>query len=288
MSYNKSFNNPSKPKTLHDMAKIDDWIELPNGGKLFLLPIKQQDQAELAARIETQFKQTDDYVEHPFYYSVEPTDNDPGERVLWDDRSLDKSGTDDDKAWMIRYKKSQALLSEKQESASSFMTLVDGTYKYISPQNKEFNILIDDDNPAFNAPKGWLMKQKRLGFDADNIDPYELKYAFVSSLIPDIDTLRLVFSRVTELSMRGALTQEALNSFRRNLQREMVKNAKRLEENLSEPTETITIEGEQDRILELQQSLLGDESSQNVEPDTVAVGDFITGRSGRDDSIYGL
>ena len=255
------------------LAKIDDWLELPrNGGKLYLLPVRQEDHAGLAARITKQFENSTEYVEQPYYIATEPNQKtgEPGEKVLWDARSLEKRGTDEDKEWMKNYLRSQQVLGKKIEDASMFMIAVDGTYCYETPKGSKIDLIIDDMEPEFNPPKGWIMKQERMGVELPD-NPYDLKYMFVSNLIPDVITSREIVLRCMELSLEGTLTDEAVARFRFEVRGQMVRNAQRASEAIAKFTGTSQQDSKQDGLLELQLSLSGNENGAELEPDTVAV-----------------
>lgn len=261
-------------KNHQKLAKIDDWLQLPrNGGKLYLLPVRQEDHADLAARITSQFEKTDEYVEPPFYIVEEPNQKtgEPGEKVLWDAKSLERRGSDEDKEWMKRYQQSQQILSQKIEQASMFMIAVDGTYKYETAKGSTIDLLIDDMEPEFNPPKGWIMKQERMGVELPD-NPYDLKYMFVSGLIPDINFSRELVLRCMELSMEGALTDEALNRFRFEVRGQMVRQAQRVSEAITRIKTIPEMETQQDGLLELQSQVLGNENGTEMADDAEPVG----------------
>lgn len=267
----------TKKKIIHphqQIAKIDDWLDLPrNSGRLYLLPIRQEDHADLAARITSQYKKTDEYVEPPYYITEQPNEKtgEPGERVLWDAKSLEKRGTPEEKEWWANYQRSQQVLAKKTEDASMFMIFVDGTYKYISPSGFEVDLRIDDIDPVFNPPSGWVMKQERMGIELPD-NPYDLKYMFVSGLIPDITTSRELVLRCMELSMEGTLTEEALARFRGEVWGQMVRQAKRASEIIAKFAGTIEIPTESNGILELQSEIPGNENGAGMEENAERMG----------------
>jgi len=253
-----------KPYSITAIAQIPEWIDLPGGGSLHMLPVRQEDQAVMAAKVKMQFEASDEYVERPWYWTVEPNpdENEEGERAWWDARSLKRSGTDEEKEWMKNYITSQQVLAAKTEDAVLFMIFVDGTSEYKTPKGDIVNLVIDEINPEFSPPKGWLLRYEHLHLQVPT-NPYELKNEYVSSLLPDRTLVQTAIMRCVELSLKGGLTEEALARFRLQIQREMESNAQRASAILAKITSNPETSPESNWILDAQLQIFGVEGSED-------------------------
>ena len=202
---------------IYQTAVIEDYIDLPDGGKLYLNPIRHEEHDEIASAVENAFKNDPAYVERPFYVTVQPNKRtgEPGERVFWDAEAVAAVNDDEVKKTWAAYQKSLTILKTKTEHAVMFKILIDGTHSYVAPDGTEVDLEIKNPlmNPTWEAPIGWVNKFRVMGIPVPD-NPFELKYKFVSALITTPTVATDIVMRCIELSLRGTLTVEAVARFR--------------------------------------------------------------------------
>lgn len=283
MSY---VNKPSTLEKVEDkIAKIDPFVELPNGGKLYLFPILQDHFNDLAFRIEEQFNASDKFVEQPYYIIPAEDERDKAEKVFWDERSVEKSGSDEEKEWFENWKASNQTLQQEILNAQRSMVFIDGVEKYITKKGTEIDLSLEEEEPEIKLPDWWLRKQERQRINVSTYknDPYQAKYDFVSSLITNISVFKTIQNQCIMLALEGALTESSVEYFREAAQSDLAAFAQQLSSQLRDVAGKAIGGAEQDGVLELQPKKDGTSSDEKMGTDPVTMGSVERERPGGDD-----
>ncbi|MHA2069369.1 MAG: hypothetical protein ACXABY_33835 [Candidatus Thorarchaeota archaeon] len=184
--------------------KVVDYVTLPNGGKLYLLPISQADIQGITLNVEKKWKEDGEPIDIPTYSTS------IGEVIEWDKESIEKDGSPEEKeAWSLHELSIKRMHIERNQKIAYFV-LTESPKKYETAKGSTFPLVIDDLEPEWEPPQTWLKRQQKIASYELPDDPYDRKYDFVSSLLGEASLVFGIISKATALAMRGAVTDEGV------------------------------------------------------------------------------
>ena len=193
---------------------LEDFITLPNGSKLYLMPITQADLQGINIIVEKEF--ADEPIKPPTYTTK------ADEIFEWDKESIqlenkrERTGEELEEwnqtleAWDKHEQALQRMAQEIDQRITRFV-LTESPRLYQTKRGTEFDLTIDDLEPEWEPPQAWLKRQQSTKGYVLPDDPYERKYDFVASLINDTETMFRIVAKANSLAMKGAITDEGVS-----------------------------------------------------------------------------
>jgi hypothetical protein len=183
--------------------KYESFVELPNGGKLHLLPISQSTIENISKDVKRSFEKEGRQVDTPTYTTS------AGETIAWNKESVEKDGTDEDKQSWEEYEKTESDLTLAQEQATSEYVFLYGTRSYELPTGGVVDLIVDEITGEWTPPAGWLSMKRRSGYVLPD-DGYQAKMDYLNHLISSVSIIRDIITRCLMLSMKNAVPEEFL------------------------------------------------------------------------------
>ena len=137
--------------------KLQDFIELPGGSKLYLLPISEADIQGIVLDIKRRFEEKGLPLDPPTYKT-------PAEEVIeWDAESVEKDGADEDKKAWAEHEEAIQLFNQEQVLKISYFILTESPYRLITAKGHKIDLVIDEVEGDWMPPQIWLERHKKLG-----------------------------------------------------------------------------------------------------------------------------
>lgn len=139
-------------------SKLEDFVKLPNGGTLYLLPLQEAELQQIALRVKADFEARGEPINPPTYKT------EADETFVWDAASVLADGTEEDKQAFLEYTNAATRLLTAQEKQAIYYVFTEGTSRYVSPAGKEILLAVDPVDDVWEPPTGWLARRLAQGY----------------------------------------------------------------------------------------------------------------------------
>jgi len=156
------------------------------GREVPVLPVAREDILAIAPQVEKEFRDRGEVVDPPAYEMT--LFDGTKERVVWDEKSVEKDGTDEDKAaWKIHAEVEQRMDEEGIRRTAGLLRFMGG---------------------RLDVPKNWVKERKALGLPAPD-DLIDLKVEYlISDVFRNVNNVRVATARIQRLGLEDRLAKE--------------------------------------------------------------------------------
>lgn len=193
---------------------MNDYFDLPDGSQLYLVPISEADLQGIILSVRREFEAAGRPVDPPTYLTAAE------ETFEWDKESVERDGSEEDKAIFSDHEKVLQEINNEQESRAVYYILTEGTSKLVTPNGGEIGLVIDVLTGDWQPPVAWLKHKQRTGYVLPD-DGYDCKFDFLRSVVKGISPIRAITARCVALGLRGAVDEEGIAKFEATFRRAM-------------------------------------------------------------------
>lgn len=206
-------------------SQLNDYVELQNGSKLYLLPINEADIQGIIINLRNEFIEQGLPLDAPTYTTeVE-------EVFAWDAESVEKDGSDEDKQKWAEHEATLREFNTQQEYRVMYYVFTESPYKLVTSKGNEIDLSIDELEPDFNPPDAWIKKQANLGYALPD-NPYDRKYDFLRYLVKGVEAQREIIVHAIALNLKGAVSDEGVLKYEAMFRGQMEKAGQETEARL--------------------------------------------------------